>query len=195
MLNISQVILVRTDSNLCRKELKVHWSAPNSLIRSYLQPCTNTMWGGWKWSCGSHYLIIPDCGCPKGGSFLSRSSHNSPELWLTENLQKGSIWGAIYKSLLLNYNGISDIIQIAVELTHDVKHCIYCHQNVFSTTSTFFKWINGTVGPRLLSFLFLLRSVIRCFSKHQSMIAKKDTSLLINLFSLFYIYYAPLFVN
>ena len=31
----------------------------------------------WKWSCGSHYLIIPDCGCPKGGSFLSRTSHNS----------------------------------------------------------------------------------------------------------------------
>ena len=80
MLNISQVIIVRTDSNLCRKELTVHWSAPNSLIRAYLQPCTNTMWGGWKWSCGSHYLIIPDCGCPKGGSFLSRSSHNSPEL-------------------------------------------------------------------------------------------------------------------
>ena len=44
MLNISQVILVRTDSNLCRKELTVHWSAPNSLIRSYLQPCTNLMW-------------------------------------------------------------------------------------------------------------------------------------------------------
>ena len=45
MLNISQVILMRTDSNLCRKELTVHWSAPNSLIRSYLQPCTNSMWG------------------------------------------------------------------------------------------------------------------------------------------------------
>ena len=23
----------------------VHWSAPNSLIMSYLQPCTNSMWG------------------------------------------------------------------------------------------------------------------------------------------------------
>ena len=34
MLNISQVMLVRTDSNLCRKELTVHWSTPNSLIRS-----------------------------------------------------------------------------------------------------------------------------------------------------------------
>ena len=45
MLNISQVILVRTDSNLCRKELTVHWIAPNSLSRSYLQPCTNSMWG------------------------------------------------------------------------------------------------------------------------------------------------------
>ena len=45
MLNISQVILVRTDSNLCRKELTVHWRMPISLIRSYLQPCTNTMWG------------------------------------------------------------------------------------------------------------------------------------------------------
>ena len=45
MLNISQVILMRTDSNLCRKELTVHWSAPDSLIRSYHQPCTNSMWG------------------------------------------------------------------------------------------------------------------------------------------------------
>ena len=45
MWNISQVILMRTDSNLCRKELTVHWSAPNSLIRSYLQPNTNSMWG------------------------------------------------------------------------------------------------------------------------------------------------------
>ena len=45
MLNISQVILMRTDSNLCRKKLTVPWSAPNSLIRSYLQPCTNSMWG------------------------------------------------------------------------------------------------------------------------------------------------------
>ena len=45
MLNISQVILVRTDSNLCRKELTVHWSTPNSLIRFYLQPCTNSKWG------------------------------------------------------------------------------------------------------------------------------------------------------
>ena len=43
--NISQGILMRTDSNLCRKELIVHWSSPNSLIRSYLQPCTNSMWG------------------------------------------------------------------------------------------------------------------------------------------------------
>ena len=33
--------------------------------------------------------------------------------------------------LLINYNAISDIIQIALELTHDVKHCIYCRQNVF----------------------------------------------------------------
>ena len=45
MLNISQVILVRTDSNLCWKELTVHWSAPNSLIRFCLQPCTNSMLG------------------------------------------------------------------------------------------------------------------------------------------------------
>ena len=45
MLNISQVIFMRTDSNLCRKEFTVLWSAPNSLIRSYLQPCTNSMWG------------------------------------------------------------------------------------------------------------------------------------------------------
>ena len=45
MFNISQVILARTNSNLCRKQLTVHWSAPNSLIRSYPQPCTNSMWG------------------------------------------------------------------------------------------------------------------------------------------------------
>ena len=42
MSHISQVILVRTDNNLCRKELTVHWSVPNSLIRSYLKPCTNS---------------------------------------------------------------------------------------------------------------------------------------------------------
>ena len=41
---IAQVILMRTDSNLCRKELTVHWSAPYSHIRSYFQPCTNSMW-------------------------------------------------------------------------------------------------------------------------------------------------------
>ena len=45
MWNISQVILMRSGSNLCRKELTVHWSAHNSLIRAYLQPCTNSMWG------------------------------------------------------------------------------------------------------------------------------------------------------
>ena len=45
MLNTSQVIIMRTDINLCRKELTVHWSAPNSLIRSYLQPFTNSMLG------------------------------------------------------------------------------------------------------------------------------------------------------
>ena len=44
VLNISQVILVRTDSNLCRKELTVHWNMPNTLIRSHLQPCTNSTW-------------------------------------------------------------------------------------------------------------------------------------------------------
>ena len=93
MLNISQVILVRTDSNLCRKELMVHWSAPNSLIRSYLQHCANSMLGGWKRSCGSHYLIISDCGCPKGGSFLSRSSHNSPmTCLLVMKRRKPKLW-------------------------------------------------------------------------------------------------------
>ena len=79
-----QVIFVRTDSNLCRKGLTVHWSAPNSLIRSYLQPCTNSMWGDESEAVASiisNYPIIPDCGCPKGGSFLSRSSHNSPETY------------------------------------------------------------------------------------------------------------------
>ena len=45
LFDITQVILARTNSNLCRKELTVHWSTPNSLIRSYLQPCTNSMWG------------------------------------------------------------------------------------------------------------------------------------------------------
>ena len=31
---------------------------------------SSTLLGGWKRSCGSHYLIISDCGCPKGGSFF-----------------------------------------------------------------------------------------------------------------------------
>ena len=85
MLNISQVILVRTDSNLCRKELTVHWSASNSLIRSPALCKHNA--GGWKWRCGSRYLIIPDCGCPKGGSFFFKSSHNSPETCFHHNSQ------------------------------------------------------------------------------------------------------------
>ena len=91
MLNISQVILVRTDSNLCRKELTVHWSAPNSLIRSYLQPCTNSMWGDESEAMAP---IITDCGCPKGGSFLSKSSHNSPEIWLAAYMSLHCISGS-----------------------------------------------------------------------------------------------------
>ena len=51
----------------------------SGLISSLVQ----TQCGGWKWSYGSHYLIIADCGCPKGGSFLSKSSHNSPDIRIT----------------------------------------------------------------------------------------------------------------
>ena len=47
--NIFQVILVRTDSNLCRKVLTVHQRAPSRY--------------------GSHYLMIPDRGFPKWGRF------------------------------------------------------------------------------------------------------------------------------
>ena len=46
-------ILMRADSNLYRKELTVHWSAPNSLI-SLISPLV----GGWKGSWGPHNLII-----------------------------------------------------------------------------------------------------------------------------------------
>ena len=45
MLNISLVILMRTDSNLCRKELTVHWSAPNSLSGLISSLVQNSMWG------------------------------------------------------------------------------------------------------------------------------------------------------
>ena len=36
------------------------------------------------------------------------------------------------RGLLINYDGISDIIQIAFELTHDVKHCIFLPSKCFS---------------------------------------------------------------
>ena len=77
--------VVRTDSNMCRKELMVHWSTPNSLVRSYPQPCTNSKLEGESEVVA---LIIPECGCPKEGYFLSRSSRNSPETrwrlsWIT----------------------------------------------------------------------------------------------------------------
>ena len=77
MLDIFWVNFVRTDSILERKELTVHWSAPNSLIGSYFQPCTNS-----KWVCKGiyMYLIIPNCGCQKGKYFLYRSSNNSSEI-------------------------------------------------------------------------------------------------------------------
>ena len=80
MLNISQVILTGTDSNLCRKDLTVHWSAPNSLIRSYLQPCTNSMWGDESEAVAPIIWLYQTVDAHKGGSFLSRSSHNSPEI-------------------------------------------------------------------------------------------------------------------
>ena len=37
MLNISQVLLVRTDSNLCRKELRAHLIAPNRSSHNSLE--------------------------------------------------------------------------------------------------------------------------------------------------------------
>ena len=49
--------------------------------------------GGWKWSCGSYNLIIPDCGCPNGGNFsfhifsiLSKDMKQKNRLSSMENL-------------------------------------------------------------------------------------------------------------
>ena len=82
MLNISQVIPVRTDSNLHRKELTVHWSAPNSLIRSYLQPCTNTMRRDESEAVAPIVWLYQTVDAPKGGSFLSRSGDMGHDLYL-----------------------------------------------------------------------------------------------------------------
>ena len=70
MLNISKVILVRTDSNLCRKELTVHWSGPNSLIKSYLQPCTNSMWGDESESVSPFIWLYQTVDARKEGIFF-----------------------------------------------------------------------------------------------------------------------------
>ena len=40
-----------------RKELRVHWSAVTSIIRSYFHPYTSSMWGV-KGSYGSHYTRL-----------------------------------------------------------------------------------------------------------------------------------------
>ena len=62
-------ILVRTDNSLYRKELTLHWSLPNSLIKFYLPLGTNSMWG----MKAKLWLPLPhctNCGCQKGGDFL-----------------------------------------------------------------------------------------------------------------------------
>ena len=74
-LNIFWVFLVKTETSMKKKELTVHWCAPNSLIWPYLQPCTNSM-RGRKGSYGSRHTWL---WMLKGGDFHSKYFHNSPE--------------------------------------------------------------------------------------------------------------------
>ena len=90
-----------------------------------------------------------------------------------------------HKSLMINYKGISYIIWITVELTYDNERCISCYQIAFQ--------MNQWNGKPQAFFLCFIRSVIRCLLNINAWL--NNTDLLINLFSLFNIRYAPLFVN
>ena len=100
------------------------WGAPNSLIRFYLQPCINSMSGGWKWSYGSHYLVIPDSGCPKGGHFLSRYSNNSPE---TCNLTFNSVGDIFNRSIYVHICIVDIHINMYISLPLFVSFLFYFH--------------------------------------------------------------------
>ena len=110
MLNISQVILMRTDSNLCRKELTVHWSAPNSLIGSYLQPCTNSMWG-------------------------DESEAVAPIIWLYQivDAQKEEVF---FPELLITLRSYEGFCQIHAR--HDMLGCQCRHE--FSESNAWIAW-------------------------------------------------------
>ena len=112
MLNISQVIHVRNDSNLCRKELTVHWSAPNSRIRIYPQPCTNSMWGDeseavapiiWLYQTVDAWkeeVFFPDLLITlRRHGEISTPDPQSP--WLSEGV--GSGWSGLYDGPLRPY--------------------------------------------------------------------------------------------
>ena len=113
MLNISQVILVGTDSNLCRKELTVHWSVPNSLIRSYLQPCTNSMWGDESEAVAPIIWLYQTVDVQKEEVFI-------PDLLITLRS---------YENLSLTWNRSPVFCQILSAILNDVLRSIKMIQN------------------------------------------------------------------
>ena len=144
MLNISQVILMRTDSNLCRKELTVHWSAPNCLIRSYLQPCTNLMWGDESEAVAPIIWLYQIVGAQKEEVFF-------PELLIT--LRSHAIWWRHLVDLTPGFNGLGkdncktrqetflgwDLLQLILEVWPYVYNWPWC----FIWTLNFGIWEAG----------------------------------------------------
>ena len=126
MLNISQVILMRTDSNLCRKELTVHRSAPNSLIRSYLQPCTNSMWG-------------------------DESESVAPFIWLYQivDAQKEEVFFPYLLITLRSYVEFSDGIEMMHKAKCSIEEVPYC----FSRSSVKFEGLTAKQNHRFWSKL------------------------------------------
>ena len=146
MLNISQVILMRTDSNMCRKELTVHWSAPNSLITSYLQPCTNSMLGDKNEAVAPIIWLYQTVDAQKEEVFfpdllitLRRHVCEIGLSWATEHLW----WSEIQKYLLLYGSlGPTGHDPYGSQSTRNGSHhwCLYSLENLMCDAGIISRW-------------------------------------------------------
>ena len=88
MSSMFRVISIRTSISMLGKELIVHWSAPNSPIRSYLCACRRFSVGyGWE----SKAFIIPTYRCQKGEHFSANLF--TTVLWYAMRV---SIWSSAH---------------------------------------------------------------------------------------------------
>ena len=138
---------MRIISSFYRKELTVHWSAPQSLIKPFLWPCTNTVWG----MKGAMAFIKQDCGCQKGEDFLSGSSHNFPETCGQQYYgQQLGVWAPASK-----YNPIDTALYEATSIQRyrqnvgqsSSKHWLKCRLQITRRTHLT-KW--GDWSPRVM---------------------------------------------